>query len=102
MKINLSSHGVNRKKSWVTELQRQFALDHDIKPGVQFYSYVATPGGAKAFAEWLKYQGFAARFWCIEPHTTYDSYGRKQVDYIGFGVEFDDKCPKLTEVRLKS
>jgi hypothetical protein len=101
MKINLSSHGASRKKSWVTELQRQFAVEHDIKPGHQLCAYIATPGGARAFTEWLQHQGYETSFWCIEPHVTYDSYGRKQMDHIGFGVEFNDRCPKLTELRLK-
>lgn len=102
MKINLSIHGVNRKKSWVLDLQREFAIEHDIKPGHELYSYIGTPGGAKAFVEWLHGQGYEAKFWCIEPHVSYDSYGRKQMSYIGFGVEFNDKCPKLTEKRLKA
>lgn len=102
MKINLSVNGVSRKKSWVIELQRQFAVEHDIKVGNQLYNYISTPSGAKSFARWLQQQGYAASFWCIEPLITYDSYGRKQIENIGFGVEFNEKCPKLVETRLKA
>ena len=102
MKINLSTHGASRKKLWVAELQREFALEHDIKVGNVLLSYIATPGGAKAFSEWLQRQGFEASFWCIEPLISYDSYGRKQFEHIGFGIDFKDNCQKLTEVKLKA
>lgn len=102
MKVNLSTHGITRKKTWVAELQRKFAEAHDLKPGLTVQSYISTPAGSKAFASWLQSCGFAARFWCIEPMVSYDTYGRKQTQHIGFGVEFDDKCPLLTEARLKA
>lgn len=102
MKINLSTHGVSRKKSWMIDLQRKFAEAHDLKFGLTLQSYMATPNGSRSFAEWLSSAGYKARYWCIEPMVTYDTMGRKQTDYVGFGVEFDEKCPLLTEIRLRS
>lgn len=102
MRINLSMHGISRRKAWLIDLQRKFAEAHDMKYGMVVQSYLASPNGAKSFAGWLSDVGFNVRFWCIEPLVSYDSMGRKQTDNVGFGLDFDDKCPMLTEVRLKA
>lgn len=102
MRINLSAHGFSRKKQWVVNLQRRFAEEHDMRYGSVLQSYMASPGGVKSFAAWLSSNGFKAKYWCIEPLVSYDALGRKQVEQIGFGLDFDDKCPLLTEARLKA
>jgi hypothetical protein len=101
MKINLSPSGASRKNKWVVFLQQQWADEHDVKFDGWAKGYFETPGGAKALSEWLKSQGFDVHFWCVEPYIQYDSMKRKILSYIGFGLDFNEKCPKLTEIRLK-
>lgn len=102
MKINLSQQGLSRRRDWVIDLQRRFAEAHDMKYGAILQSYMSTPNGAKTLANWLYGLGFKVRYWCIEPHISHDGLGHKHAEYIGFGLDFDDKCPMLTEIRLKS
>ena len=102
MKVNLSSYGTGRRKKWIINLQQQFAETHDIKLGNILISYISTPNGAKAFSTWLKNEGFDANFWCIEPLITYNDDLKKEIKYIGFGIDFSDSCPKLIEAMLRS
>ena len=99
MKVNLSKLRAS-KPVWVQSLQDEFISDYDIKAGSAVKEYFATPGGAKAFTNWVSSKGFKASYWSIEPLTTYDT-GKKVVTHIGFGIEFDITCPMLTEIRLR-
>lgn len=102
MKINLSSYGSSKKRPWLTALQKKFASDHELTQGHVLTNYLATPGGAKEFANWVKASGYDAKFWCLEPSITYDHYGRKNITHIGFGIDINERCPLFVELRLKT
>ena len=74
----------------------EFSKEHDIKMGLIIKQYCSTPTGAKTLATWANREGYLIKFWCIEPvkqsgHTM----------YIGFGLEVDEQCPKIAELKLK-
>ncbi len=103
MRINLSTERAT-KRPWIKELARGFAEAYDIKFGIKVLQYMATPAGAKAFAAWLKSEGFRVEYWCLEPYISVNtSYGSttKTTDYLAFGVIIQDDCPKLVEIKLR-
>jgi hypothetical protein len=104
MRINLSKERAT-KRPWIKDLARGFAEAYDIKFTVKVLEYLATPAGSKAFAAWLKSDGFRAEYWCLEPLISVNtSYGSttKTTEYLAFGVIIQDDCPRLIEIKLRN
>jgi uncharacterized alpha/beta hydrolase family protein len=104
MRINLSALSSNSKQNkWLTNLMREFAEEYEITFGNKIKQYFGTPSGARAFAAWLKDSGYRVNYWALEPLTYRESYNSSKVtEYLGFGIIFDDACPKFIEIKLKS
>jgi hypothetical protein len=84
-------------------LMRGFATEYEINFGNKVKQYISTPPGARAFAAWLKDSGYRANYWAIEPMVYKDGYNSAKItEYLGFGVIFDEACPKFVEIKLKS
>jgi hypothetical protein len=99
MRLNLSKERAT-KRPWLKDLARGFAEAYDIKFSIKILEYMATPAGAKAFAAWLKSDGFRAEYWCLEPYVSIGSQG-KTTEYLAFGVIIQDDCPRLIEIKLR-
>lgn len=107
MRINLSENSAkNSKLKFVTALIRLFAEENDIKFGKTVQAWIATPPGAKALATWAQKVGFKAEYWSMEPLKIQNEYSnppnRVQVIWVGFGIDIDEKDPKIVELKLKN
>jgi hypothetical protein len=103
MRINLSPDRASKSRPWLIELMRAFAEAYEIKNGLKLKAYIATPSGSRAFAAWLKSQGFRAEYWCLEPYVYIENYEprRKLTEYLAFGIMIDDDCPRFIELKLR-
>jgi hypothetical protein len=103
MRVNLSKYSSDNKKlKIIKELIKQFCVDNDIKHGVIVNDYVNTPGGAKALANWAKYKGYKVSYWCLEPLKTKNvTTNTNDTIWIAFGIDIDENCELITELKLK-
>jgi len=104
MKINLSQYSPRKSfYKWADALIAEFAKAHDIKMSGAVKGYCATPAGAKTLARWANTEGYKIRYWCIEPYVQESAYGSsKNTIYLGFGLEVDETCHRVAELKLKS
>jgi hypothetical protein len=100
MKINLTKYGKSDHR-WINYLIVKFAEEFDTKISI-VRSFIDTSAGAKAFCVWLNNEGFKVKFWCWEPIKTGSSGGHPTLEFIGFGLDFDDTCEKFIEVKLRT
>jgi hypothetical protein len=105
MRINLSKNGAkNRKLGIVNVLIREFCEDNDIKYSTILTEYISTPNGAKALVNWAKAKGYKLEYWCLEPLKSELMFGgnkRIETTWIGFGIDMDEACTKIVELKLK-
>lgn len=102
MRLNLSQFRAAKPPSWLDLLMRDFAAEYEIRYGEKVKSYCATPTGAKTFVSYLKQAGFKAEYWCLEPLVTKEAYNSsKTIEYLAFGVIFNEDCPHFIELKLK-
>jgi hypothetical protein len=103
MRINLSPERASKFRPWLTELARGFAEAYDIKLASKVKAYLSTPPGSRAFAAWLKSEGFKAEYWCLEPYVYIENHApyRKITEYLAFGIMISDECPRLVEIKLR-
>lgn len=74
----------------------EFATANDLTKSIVI-QYAGTPVGAKTIANWASQNGYLIKYWCFEP---YKSSGVTL--FIGFGLDVDEACPKITELKLKA
>ena len=97
MRINFSSNSTRKSfLKWVDLLIVEFAKANDIKMGTILKQYCSTPTGAKTLANWANQEGYLITFWCIPALKQSGS-----TTFIGFGIDVDETCPKVTELKLK-
>ena len=107
MRVNLSDLSAkNRKLKFVTTLLRLFAEDNDITFGNTVKAWLTTPNGAKSLATWASDKGYRVSYWCMEPLRTKNEYsstsGKIEVTWIGFGLDIDETCPLIIDLKLKN
>jgi hypothetical protein len=105
MRVNLSKSGAkNRKLSIINALIREFCENNDIKYSSTLAEYISTPPGAKTLAIWAKTKGYKIDYWCFEPLKVESSTTNNhlfQTVWIGFGIDIDESCDKIVELKLK-
>lgn len=103
MRINLKPEAASTKMpGWVNRLIEQFAAEHGTKCDLSFRNYVSTPQGSKALAQWARARGFKISHWCWEPYKQVDQWGANgKTVYPGFGLDVDESCPMVVEMKLK-
>ena len=106
MRINLSDLGAkNRKLKFVNALMLLFAEDNDIKISTPFKNWLSSPVGAKALASWAQQAGYKINYWCMEPLKIKNYHSantpQNEVVWIGFGIDVDETCPKIIELKLE-
>lgn len=85
------------KPDWLKRLVVQYLEEYDINASNdQAQRFMYQPAGVRMFAEWLAETGFQAKYWEID--WRYD----EGYHPIGFGIWFDEQCPRFVEAKLKS
>ncbi len=100
-KLNFSKTGRAKRKSWIKNLIRDFAEEHDCNPSASIVvNYICTPNGCQEFAKWLLTQGFTVSYWELKPYIEVDHEQREHLTYVGFGLEFKNNCEHLVQYKL--
>lgn len=88
-----------RQASEVTEQARfyaeaclSFCRDHDMQYHSDAHTYLNSPDGAQAMAGWLASKGWRVSAWRID---------WELADPLAWGLNFEDRCPRFMEARLR-
>lgn len=87
------------KVPWLNELIVEFLQEHDIEATHQNKLYPRSVAGTRAFSDWLAAKGWQVSYWELTPYADYADNNR--LVYIGYGLDFNDKCPCLVEALLR-
>lgn len=102
MKINLnpknsttferSSEDTYKRIRFYYKILNLFCEEHDISGSEIIHTQ---PNIVKMLTKWLFDQGWNVKYWQI------DNFDNDQEPLCAWGIEFDDKCPKFIELKLK-
>ena len=84
---------------WLVTLAEEFLVEHDIKSSNALWAWLKTPDGIRYFGEWLRVQGWQVKYWELPPFA--DPANNGKIKHLGYGLDFDDKCPRFIEAKLK-
>ena len=107
MRVNLSPLSAgNSKLKFINALIRKFAESNDIKFGSEVKNYISTPQGSKVLATWAASKGYKVSFWCMESYKHIAATSGVQTRYeeiwVGFGIDVDESCPLIVELKLRT
>ena len=107
MRVNFSPAGAGRHKlKFVSALIRKFAESNDIKCPGDVKNYISTPQGSKAMSIWAETQGYKITYWCMPSYKRIAQTSGTQIRYdeiwVGFGIDIDESCPLIVELKLKA
>lgn len=97
MKINFGLERSSKSFTWLTEIGKQFAEDHDMLWSARTRVYLKSKPGIKVLIEWLKAQGYQITYWELPP--LINNLGTEE--HIAYGMDIKDNCPKFIEAKLK-
>lgn len=95
MKLNFKADGIYADSSIADMLIEEFCREYKLMVGDPFVrSYLLTPPGHEKVAEWLVDKGYKAKPYTFGPI--------RNGEYLAYGIDLDDRCPLVTELKLRS